>query len=71
MSKQSYQVINNIKTKLIQVEWVKKDLKLIFYELNSFWNYLYTRNPFSIFIYLFSHISGLRTTLYESVGFKL
>jgi hypothetical protein len=64
-------VINNINTKLLQLEWVKKDLKWIFYELNRFWNYLYTRNPLSIFIYLFSHISGLRTILQESAGVQI
>jgi hypothetical protein len=25
MTKQSYQMINNIKTKLMQVEWIKKE----------------------------------------------
>jgi hypothetical protein len=71
MTKQSYQVINNINMKLLQLEWAKKDLKWIFYESNRFWIYLYTRNPFSIFIYLYSHISGPRTILQESAGFKL
>jgi hypothetical protein len=33
MAKQSYQVINNINTKLMQLEWTKKELKWIFYEL--------------------------------------
>jgi hypothetical protein len=36
MSKQSYQVINNIKTKLVQLEWIKKELKWVFYELKDF-----------------------------------
>jgi hypothetical protein len=27
---------NNIKTKLMQLEWIKKELKWIFYELNKF-----------------------------------
>jgi hypothetical protein len=27
MLKQSYQVINNINTKLIQLEWIKNELK--------------------------------------------
>jgi hypothetical protein len=71
MTKQSYQVINNINMKLLQLEWAKKDLKWIFYESNRFWIYLYTRNQFSIFIYLYSHISGPRTILQESAGFKL
>jgi hypothetical protein len=36
MTNQSYQVINNINTKLLQLEWIKKELKWIFYELNKF-----------------------------------
>jgi hypothetical protein len=36
MHKQSYQVINNIKTKLMQLEWIKKELKWIYYDLNKF-----------------------------------
>jgi hypothetical protein len=51
MYKQSYQVINNIKTRLMQLEWIKKKLKYIFYELNKSWDYFYTRNSFSIIIY--------------------
>jgi hypothetical protein len=30
MSKQSYYVMNNINTKLLQLEWNKKELRLIF-----------------------------------------
>jgi hypothetical protein len=33
IAKQRYQVINNIKTKLLQLVWIKKELKWIFYEL--------------------------------------
>jgi hypothetical protein len=29
-------VINNIKTKLMQLEWIKKELKWILYDLNKF-----------------------------------
>jgi hypothetical protein len=36
MTKHSYSVINNINIKLMQLEWVKKELKWIFYELNKF-----------------------------------
>jgi hypothetical protein len=36
MIKQSYQVINNINTKLMQLEWIKKELKWIYYDLNKF-----------------------------------
>jgi hypothetical protein len=35
MIKQSYQVIDNIDIKLMQLEWIKKELKWIFYELNK------------------------------------
>jgi hypothetical protein len=35
MNKQSYQVINNIK-KIMQLEWIKKELKWIYYDLNKF-----------------------------------
>ena len=35
MIKLSYKVINNINTKLMQLEWIKKELKYIFYELNK------------------------------------
>jgi hypothetical protein len=36
MIKQSYHVLNNIKTKLMQLEWIKKELKWIYYDLNKF-----------------------------------
>jgi hypothetical protein len=36
MSKQSYQVINNINIKLLQLEWIKKELRWIFYDLYKF-----------------------------------
>jgi hypothetical protein len=36
MAKQSYQVINNINTKLMQPESIKKELKWINYDLNKF-----------------------------------
>jgi hypothetical protein len=29
-------MIDNIKTKLMRLEWIKKELKWIFYELNVF-----------------------------------
>jgi hypothetical protein len=34
MAKQSYEVINNINTKLLQLEWVNLELKWIFYYFN-------------------------------------
>jgi hypothetical protein len=29
-------VMNDIKTKLMQMEWIKKELKWIYYDLNKF-----------------------------------
>jgi hypothetical protein len=46
MAKQSYRVINNIKTKLMPLEWINSELKWIFYELNKFLDlFLYKKNP--------------------------
>jgi hypothetical protein len=36
MKKQGYQMINNINTNLMQLEWMKKVLEFIKYELNKF-----------------------------------
>jgi hypothetical protein len=36
MTKQSYQVINNINTKLMQLEWVKKELNERSYDFVKF-----------------------------------
>jgi hypothetical protein len=44
MLKQSYQVMNNIYTKLLQLEWIKHELIM---NLISFWNYFYAQNSFS------------------------
>jgi hypothetical protein len=42
MIKKSYQVLNNINTKLMQLEWIKKELKWSSYEfLNSLNLFLY------------------------------
>jgi hypothetical protein len=46
MIKKSYQVIDNINTKLMQLEWIKKEYKWIFYELNKFYNYFILENHF-------------------------
>jgi hypothetical protein len=35
MSKQYYIVIDNINTKLYELEWINLDLRWIFYELNK------------------------------------
>jgi hypothetical protein len=34
--KQGYQIINNINMNLMQLEWIKKKLRWIKYELNKF-----------------------------------
>jgi hypothetical protein len=36
-------MINNIKTKLMQLEWIKKELRWISYELNKFLDFLYQK----------------------------
>ena len=36
MAKQGYWVINNINAKLLQLEWIKKELKWIKYDLHKF-----------------------------------
>jgi hypothetical protein len=36
MNKQSYQVINNINTKLLKLEWIKNELEWIYCDLNKF-----------------------------------
>jgi hypothetical protein len=52
MIKQSYQMINNIKTKSLQLKWVKKELKWIFYELDKILEWFFTLKSFSILIYM-------------------
>jgi hypothetical protein len=42
--------MDNIKTKLLQLEWLNLELKLILYELNKLWNSFYIGNSFSKFI---------------------
>jgi hypothetical protein len=64
-------MIYNIKTKLMQLDWIKNELKLIFYELNKFQNYFYTRKAFSILIYLIPHVFGLRVLNPRSSGWIL
>jgi hypothetical protein len=38
--------MDNIKTKLLQLKRIKKELKWNFNELNRFWIYFYTQKPF-------------------------
>jgi hypothetical protein len=45
-------MLHNIKTKLMPLEWIKKDLMWIFYELNEFWQlFLYPKINFKIPFY--------------------
>jgi hypothetical protein len=39
-------MINNINMNLLQLEWIKKKLELITYELNKFLEIFYTKNHF-------------------------
>jgi hypothetical protein len=64
-------VIDNINTKLIPLEWIKNDLKWIFYELNKLWNYFYIIHPFLISFSPFPHSSGLRLIYCKSAGSQL
>ena len=51
MDKQSYQVIKNINTKLMQLEWIKKEFKWIFYELNEILELILIINSISVYYY--------------------
>jgi hypothetical protein len=71
MIKQTYQVINNINTKLMQLEWIKKELKWTTYELNKILElFLYKKFNISVFS-LTNKLMGLRTLLSEGSGSKL
>jgi hypothetical protein len=50
----------------MQLEWIKNELKWIFYKLNKFWDYFYTRISFSKFIYLIPTSPGLRALYLRS-----
>jgi hypothetical protein len=55
MIKQSYQVINNIKTKLMQLEWVKKELKWSSYEFSKLLKFVFILKI--SFLYLVLHLN--------------
>jgi hypothetical protein len=57
MAQQSYQVINNIK-KLLQLDWIKKELEWIYCDLNKLLELFQYKNSFSIFLFLFNHSLG-------------
>jgi hypothetical protein len=48
MTKQGYQMINNINTNLMQLEWIKKVFKWIKYELNKFLELVLYKKSFSL-----------------------
>jgi hypothetical protein len=64
-------MINNIKIRLMQLEWIKKELKWINYELNKFLKLFLYHKSFSDLILNFSNGSGLRTQIPESTGFTM
>jgi hypothetical protein len=55
MIKQSYQVINNIKTKLMQLEWAKKELKWSSYEFSKLLKFVFILKI--SFLYLVLHLN--------------
>jgi hypothetical protein len=63
MTKQGYQIINNINMNLMQLEWIKKELKCIKYELNKFLELFLYSKSFSIFFIQFYLFSGLRALI--------
>jgi hypothetical protein len=54
MIKQIYLVINNIKVKLLQLEWVIKELKWSSYEFSKLLKFVFILNQFSLFIFTFN-----------------
>jgi lysine/ornithine N-monooxygenase len=61
MNKQSYQLINNINTKLLQLEWIKKELKYITYEFSKLLKLFFIQKFIFYIIAISLSVSGLRT----------
>jgi lysine/ornithine N-monooxygenase len=61
MDKQSYQLINNINTKLLQLEWIKKELKYITYEFSKLLKLFFIQKFIFYIIAISLSVSGLRT----------
>jgi hypothetical protein len=59
MIKQSYKVINNIKTKLMQLEWAKKELKWSSYEFYKLLKFVFILKI--SFLYLVLHLNDFWT----------
>jgi hypothetical protein len=59
---------NNINMSLVLLEWIKKELKWITYELNKFLELFLYYKSFLILIYLFYLTSGLRPLFQKSSG---
>jgi hypothetical protein len=61
MNKQSYQLINNINTKLLQLEWIKKELKYITYEFSKLLKLFFIQKIIFYIIAINLSVSRLRT----------
>jgi hypothetical protein len=61
MDKQSYQLINNINTKLLQLEWIKKELKYNTYEFSKLLKLFFIQKIIFYIITISLSVSGLRT----------
>jgi lysine/ornithine N-monooxygenase len=61
MDKQSYQLINNVNTKLLQLEWIKKELKYITYEFSKLLKLFFIQKFIFYIIAISLSVSGLRT----------
>jgi hypothetical protein len=64
-------MINNVNTNLMQLEWIKKELKWISYELNKFLKLFLYKKSFSILFYSVCLFIGLHAVLPGSSGFIL
>jgi hypothetical protein len=61
MDKQSYRLISNINTKLLQLEWIKKELKYITYEFSKLLKLFFIQKFIFYIIAISLSVSRLRT----------
>jgi hypothetical protein len=61
MDKQSYRLISNINTKLLQLEWIKKELKYITYEFSKLLKLFFIQKFIFYIIAISLSVSGLHT----------
>ena len=59
---------NNINMRLMQLEWTKKELKYITYDLNKLLELFLYYKTFSELFYPFYSTPGVRTQFPESIG---